>query len=137
MAILVGHCQFCGAEINIQVGQSVQGQRLVWHRSYYCQKCGGRLEVDGRGDAPDDVRSALIAQEGEWCIRLESTEADLPLALKSLRQLFGLSLVEIGQLRKKIPGIVFIGTRAEANRLSNLLLNAGLIASVAPSSAKL
>lgn len=132
MAVIVGRCHSCGSEIDVQVGQSVQGDGLVWYRSYACGKCGNKLEEDGKGQAPADIRNASILQEGEWSVTLQIPGTEVSVTLKLLRQILGLSLVEVGQLRNKIPGVVFVGTTVEANRLAKLLTKEGLLASIAP-----
>jgi hypothetical protein len=131
MAIVRERCRSCGLEIDVTVGQAVHDRELVWHKGYSCPLCGSRTEEDGRGPAPDDLRCAVLHQEGRWALELTVAGTRATIALKLLRQALNLSLGEIGESRKRLPGVVVTGTRAEMDRLLAILSAEGLQASVA------
>src|SRR5260370_14190871 len=106
MAILRARCRSCGSEIDVTVGQAVYDSELVWHRGYSCPYCGSRTEEDGRGAAPDEVRYAVLQQEGEWALEVAEIGTGATLALKLLRRALNLSLGGIGELGKRIPGTI-------------------------------
>lgn len=121
MAIVRERCQFCSSEIDVSVGQSVYDGKLVWHKGYSCPICGGKAEEDGRGSAPYDIRSAILQRDGEWALRMDDAGSGITTGLKLLRQALNLSLREIAVLRKRLPGDVVTGTRAEMERLKAIL----------------
>jgi hypothetical protein len=121
MAIVRGRCRSCGSEIDVTVGQAVYDGGLVWHKGYSCPYCGDKTEEDGRGPAPEEVRCAVLQQEGEWALVLAEAGTRATTALKLLRQALNLSLGEVGELRRHLPGTVVTGTRAEMERLVAIL----------------
>ena len=131
MAVLREQCRSCRSEVDVTVGQAVCDHELVWHKGYTCPNCGGSTEEDGRGPTPDEVRCAIIQQEGEWALELAETGILVTMALKMLRQALNLSLSEVGELRTRLPGVVVTGTRTEVDRLLAILSSKGLKTSVA------
>jgi hypothetical protein len=130
VAVIRERCRTCTAETDVVVGQAIYDGELVWHRGYRCTYCGVQIEEDGRGSAPDDVRRAILQQEGEWALTLEEPGRRATTALKLLRQALSLSLGEVEELRKLIPGTVVSGTKTEMERLSAILSTDGLQAAV-------
>jgi ribosomal protein L7/L12 len=114
----------------MSVGQSVFDKELVWHLSYSCPDCGETIELDDTGAIPDFMREEILAKEGNWnLIVLEKAER-ATVATKLLREAMSLSLAEAMKLKKKMPGSVFIGTKAETDRLRQRLAAVGLKASI-------
>jgi ribosomal protein L7/L12 len=114
----------------MSVGQSVFDKELVWHLSYSCPYCGETIELDDTGAIPDFMREEILAKEGNWnLIVLEKAER-ATVATKLLREAMSLSLAEAMKLKKKMPGSVFIGTKAETDRLRQRLAAVGLKASI-------
>jgi hypothetical protein len=89
-----------------------------------------REETGGRWARPDEVRIAVLQQEGEWALVLAEPGTRATIALKLLRQALNLSLGEVGELRKRLPGTVVTGTRAEMERLLGILSAEGFHVSV-------
>jgi hypothetical protein len=52
MAVMAGFCQDCGEAVTITMGENVFNQRLVWHSSYHCEKCGTAIVADGMDELP-------------------------------------------------------------------------------------
>ncbi len=129
-------CQSCERQITASVGQETIDGRILWYESYSCPYCGYRLEVDGKDDTPDDIREAILAEEGEWALDVLETGPQAILALKVLRDALGLSLNEAKEVKDKMPGIVAVGTQAEMERLRYLLSFRKLQSSVAKVSRK-
>src|SRR6185295_19298205 len=114
-------CPDCGQKVFWNFGQTILGERLGWHASLYCDHCGYALEQDDVGPLPQDLRRIVLAEQGQWALLVEGTNDQTPLFLKSLREALSLSLPQVAQLRKLIPGIVLSGTRAEMERLHIIL----------------
>jgi DNA-directed RNA polymerase subunit RPC12/RpoP len=130
MAKLEVRCDHCGKDILMDVNQTMAyGDQLVWNGSYLCSYCGSQIEVDGGEDIPEDVRNAILAQQGEWALNVTETSRIVPI-LKVLREALHLSLGMIAQCKERMPGIVATGTRAEMERLHLLLLAEHLESSV-------
>jgi len=126
MIVIKRSCQSCGKPLNVTVGQEMIDGRIVWYESYDCPYCGSRTEVDGKDDTPDEIRNALLAEEGEWGLNISENGPQAIQAIKTLREALGLSLSEAQAAKKKIPGIVATGTRAEMERLRYLLSSSNI-----------
>ncbi len=130
MVLIYGVCGNCSKDIQMSVGQSVFDKELVWHLSYSCPDCGETIELDDTGAIPDFMREEILAKEGNWnLIVLEKAER-ATVATKLLREAMSLSLAEAMKLKKKMPGSVFIGTKAETDRLRQRLAAVGFKASI-------
>lgn len=124
MTVMESHCSRCGSSVEVAVGERVFNGNIVWFRSYQCQACGNQVEEDGRGTPPGEIRESLLEQDGEWSLVLAGS--DDPAVLKALRQSLHLSITEAADLRKRLPGALFRGTKAEVERLVSLLRNEGV-----------
>jgi len=72
MASVTRNCERCGAPIAANVGQAVVRRTLVWHMSYKCAHCGAEVEADDTGLPPEDIRNAILANEGRYGVELPS-----------------------------------------------------------------
>lgn len=124
MVIVEGSCSRCGSPVQVAVGERVVRDNMVWYRSYQCQVCGNRIEEDGRGTPPEEIRNAVLKQEGEWSLVVEGSGG--PAVLKALRHVLQLSVTDTAELRKRLPGEIVRGTRAEVERLVLLLDREGV-----------
>ena len=75
---------------------------------------------------PNELREAILAKEGTWDFTVLEKEERATLAVKILRATMSLSLAEAMKLKKKMPGCVCSGTKAEVDRLKQLLDAEGL-----------
>lgn len=133
MALIIKPCWDCKKEIKMYVGQHIFGVdlRLVWHRAYSCSNCGNQIEEDGYDLPPDEIREAILAQEGTWSLNIRDTDSYCAnVVIKILREALKLSLFDAIKLKKKIPGKVIEGTKVEVNRLKQLLAKHGFQSSV-------
>jgi hypothetical protein len=64
MAIVRERCSSCGLEIDVTVGQAVDGGQLVWYKAYACPYCGRRQEEDGRGPTKLELLSSSRKASG-------------------------------------------------------------------------
>lgn len=104
-------CDRCGRPATQAFGEGGRG----WYESFDCPSCGEAYEADGGSPTPDEFRRAIIAEEGEWAI--EATTSLSPALLRSLRQVFSLSLAEAQELKRRMPGELRRGTRYEMEKL--------------------
>lgn len=130
MASIQAICQNCGAAVDMQVGQVLFGGQLEWHETYTCARCGTAIMVDGIGIAPEEVRQAILREEGTWELVVPETGRRALLVLKALRTVFSLSVADAGRLREHLPGAVSSGTHTEMLWLQGLLQDEGLTADV-------
>jgi DNA-directed RNA polymerase subunit RPC12/RpoP len=121
MANIYRPCISCGREIEMNVAQSVYDQKLFWHISYACPYCGHQIEIDEDGIPPKDIRDPIIAAYGQYKLIVQEINSKRIIAMKVLRSALNLSLDEAMKLKKKIPGTVIIGTKAEVYRLQQIL----------------
>jgi hypothetical protein len=114
-------CLDCGGRMDISVGEKLVRGRILWHCSWHCRSCGSRIEEDGGEPVPEEVRRMILQSNGAWELRITEQPHNLPAVLKRLRETLRLSLLETARLKTRIPGTVFTGTRAEAERLREAL----------------
>ena len=125
-------CMDCQQTIDVYVGQSVYDRKLVWHQSYRCPNCGMAIEEDDIGSPPDELRQLILEQEGSWCLQIAEIGDSAIIAAKILRKLMNLSLPDIANVKKKIPGEVTIGTQVEMEWLVKNLRAEGIQAFILP-----
>lgn len=125
--MITSKCDECGADTEAHVGQRHQSDRLTWSLSIDCQTCGARVEGDGV-DAPDDVRAAILTQEGRWALDVEIGDgSDKWKVAAALRSILGLTMAQTSTLKALLPGQVATGTRAEMERCRLLLAEKGVV----------
>ncbi|MBD1827172.1 hypothetical protein NDI47_25930 [Microcoleus vaginatus GB1-A2] len=114
----------------MSVGQSVFDKKVVWHLSYSCPYCGEAIALDNTDAIPNEMKKEILAKEETWNLIVLEKEQRATVVTKILRQAMELSLAEAMNLKKKMPGSVFVGTKAETDRLRHLLAAEGLKASI-------
>lgn len=131
MAILKQTCSGCGADIEAHVGQSTGLWRLRFWISTDCPRCGAVTEADG-DEAPEDVRRAILAEEGLWALHVEVGEKSMERTKIAvvLRKELGLSLPETAELKARLPGEVARGTPVEMADLRLRLAEHGVTSRV-------
>ena len=111
MAEIESNCTRCGGILKVFFGDRCIGGKLVWYESHRCDECGSAMEVDGEDELPDELRSIVLNQHGEWClIVLEGKKSSIGKVLRSAK---ALDMKEVSQLLASFPGVLFSGTRAE------------------------
>ena len=125
-------CMNCQTKIDVYLGQSIDDRKIVWHQSYRCHHCGMAMEEDNLGSIPDELRQLVLEQDGSWCLQIPEIGAWAIIAAKILRKLMNLSLPEITNLKKKIPGEVTLGTHVEMKWLVANLRAEGIQAFILP-----
>lgn len=108
-------CPNCNSDIISYFGQSLRPNgKLTWYQSYHCEKCSDSVEIDDLGIPPNEVRQKILSVEGEWNLIVESVDKKKKMRTSQLlRNLFNYSMLEMKDLLKNIPGIVFHGTKTE------------------------
>jgi hypothetical protein len=132
MATIEGICGACSSAIKIRASHVFQNERLVWWRAYHCSACGNQIEEDGHGDPPDDIKLAILQQDGEWGLMIDPQQVDrrMIVFIKIMRQTLKLSLRAAADLSNRLPGPLVIGTRAEMDQFVHLLKAGEITASV-------
>ena len=129
MATVPHTCGSCRRESVAGVGQHA-GASLRWWLAFRCSACGSMLEADGDEDAPEDVRQAILAEQGLWALHVEAEGSEKVRAVVALRQVLGLSMAEAGAFKGSLPGRVATGTKAEMEYRRHLLAARGVKAKV-------
>jgi hypothetical protein len=106
----------------IRVGENVVDTNLRWHASW--QEDGVPVEEDGIGFPPEQLRQRLIKESGEWETVVTSVP-DKAKAAHALRRSLNLSLAEITERLRAMPGPVFRGTQVEAQWIAGHLRDVG------------
>ncbi len=120
-------CGSCGRESVAGVGQSTLGG-LRWWLAFRCSACGSMLEADGGEDAPEDIRQAIIAEQGLWALFVEAEGSGKVRVVAALREVLELTMAEAAALKGRLPGRVATGTRAEMEHRRQLLAGRGVTA---------
>lgn len=116
-------CQ-CGKLIQASAGQGFRNNVLYWFLSYRCEHCGRNLEEDGGDDIHDEIRNAIIAQDGEWNLFVKDNEKKTIIkALLTIKEHMRLSINEISEMKKRHPTAILKGTKIEMQRLQSILQN--------------
>ena len=86
-----------------------------------CPYRGDGYEADGRESSPEEIRDAIISEQGEWELVVSEPTAPKTCIAKSLRKKLKLSLAEAAALVHKMPGPLATGTSAEIHWLAHVL----------------
>lgn len=125
MTAIQGSCGTCKQPIVLNVGEGIDGSKLVWHSSYVCAQCGADVVMDDDGLPPIEIREKLATANGYW----ETIVEEVPEPLKAvlvLIEALGLNRVDALRLSKSLPGRVAIGTQTECEWLRQHLSHHGL-----------
>lgn len=125
MPTLIRPCTQCGGTLTVEVGELLQGPDLRWYASYRCGQCHAAVEEDGVAPTPDWIRSAVLAEEGEWDLIATSPSWATAQALMALRAILGIHLSECQALLRS-SGLIAKGTKTEVQRLERMLQERGV-----------
>lgn len=111
-------------EIESTSGQSIIDGTLRWHRSGVATN-GSPFEEDGLGLPPDDVRCQLIERDGEWEVLVDDS-VNKAAVVRVLRETMKVDMVAAAKLLKNLPGVVYTGTKTEAEWICAKLIERGV-----------
>lgn len=103
MARFEHRCSKCGGTAQTVVGDRCLYGELRWGGRTECAACGSVTEFDGFGEVPDDYKKAIVEQDGEWHLSIES-EHNRVAALKVIRELIDVPLAEAKEKLNNIRG---------------------------------
>ncbi|MFI6733694.1 hypothetical protein ACIBI9_12260 [Nonomuraea sp. NPDC050451] len=125
-----GRCE--GTQVR-QVNQFIDRGQLWWDAEVYCESCGAYLcEHAGPGRAPEDVRSALLAEHGPSRLCVVGPRPSLVSVLKVLREVSEVSLPRARELADELTDTGLVGTLVEMEFLKIQLRSRGVAAEVRP-----
>ncbi|MCA1294968.1 hypothetical protein LBW89_18300 [Paenibacillus sp. alder61] len=114
MAVMKVRCARCGENVVLQVKQYIVNNAIAWSEAYSCVNCGNEVVSDDWGDqTPNEVRKAILEQEGEWELVILKHGENKSRFLRKLRDALSLTLQKVSDLCKKIPGTLIAGTFQE------------------------
>ncbi|GAA2316719.1 hypothetical protein GCM10010149_81050 [Nonomuraea roseoviolacea subsp. roseoviolacea] len=130
-AKIPSRCDRCGGSSVRQVNQFINCGQLWWDAEFSCAFCGdGGCEHAGPGQAPEDVRSALLAEHGPSRLCVVGPVASLVSVMQVLREVAKVSLPRARELADELTDTGLVGTLAEMEFLRNRLRSRGVIAEV-------
>ncbi|MDM4019482.1 hypothetical protein [Roseiconus lacunae] len=88
------------------------------------------MEADGSGFPPDSIRQHLLDTGGRWALHVDTSGPERVKACKILHCDLNTTLEEVKRMKDRMPGIVYTGTRAEAEWMRHRLEDFGFSASV-------
>lgn len=109
-----------------RIGQTIVSARLRWYRSISCPNCG-RIEEDGAGFPPEELRVPLLKDGGYWDVLTKSSNR--PAVMRALKKSLGLSNEELSEQLRRFP-VVFGGTKTEAEWIMTQLRASDIESSV-------
>ena len=112
-------CHRCGQPAQLSFGEHRARDCLQHWVASRCLACGAQFESDGTGPLPEDLRKLELGRQGAWAVRVERPTTSAHWT--ALRRELQLSLPELAELKGSLPGLVFTGTFAEAQRLQTAL----------------
>lgn len=123
MAFIIKPCSNCKKSIKMYVGQYFNDENspVNWYISYSCPFCETEIEQDESGILPDEIKKAILAQEGTWILDVQEKERRAIIALKLIKKALNLSLDDAMKIKKSIPGEVIEGTKIEIKRIKQIL----------------
>jgi hypothetical protein len=105
------------------VGQSFASGRLQWFRSSV-DADGNLIEADGGGFPPAHIRQQILQAEGEWeVVVVPGNSTKVALILRGILQLSPQKALECA---RNNSGVVYSGTKVEAEWISMKLRKAGV-----------
>lgn len=112
----------CGNIFRVNAGDSVQDGLYIWYASYFCDKCGQRMEVDGYDidSISHDVRELIMEKEGEWGLTSSANKIKINYLMKRVLQCENVNYSH---------GFIFIGTRNQVKWIKEKLMERGLMES--------
>jgi len=116
MPVIKKKCPDCEGESEFWFGDRAFDGRLSWASSEYCKSCHYSVEADDEGMLPDNLRDIELRQKGTWAVIFENYELNIAKTLKLIRDCLGLTVSDLKNIKNSLPGPIFPGTRAEAER---------------------
>lgn len=123
---VAGRCSTCTKECDQWVVQLIRANRLRWESEYSCDSCGTILHDGDWGAAPESIRTALIAEHGEYLLSLKDDNPSPGRVLKAFRDAFDISLSEAKSASDSVRSTGFHGTRVEVELVKRLLAVAAI-----------
>jgi hypothetical protein len=121
-------CDQCATPTTASAGQSIQGDRLEWSWSVCCPGCGCTVEICGRDEIPDQIRTAIIARDG--LARLWADPLADRLRRVDILAVFrrgGMTLGEAVAAYAQLTGDGITGLPVELQLLANRLTHVGAV----------
>ncbi|SEO88718.1 hypothetical protein [Actinacidiphila rubida] len=106
-------CHDCGGELTRDVGQFTERGQVRWGIEGQCQNCPNAWCEQGSGATPEEIREALLAQQGPARLRLAGPEPSMVPVLRALRELHGLSLAQARAMAHELRTTGLTGTLVE------------------------
>ena len=120
-------CFECKNIVTANVSDTIHNNLYRWHLSYKCKICDNAIEFDDIGELPDEIKRAIIEQEGLWGAILSNRKELKKLSFYSrkdsqiMSEIADLELTEAG-----VTDMFFKGTKNEVMWLISKLSKKGI-----------
>lgn len=122
-------CPDCAASQEILHALALVSDGIHASSSFRCTRCGSTFEADDRG-VPPDLRPLFLAGNGHWELRVLDAGPRKVELLRKARELLKLDLAAVGELARRLPGVIADGTRVEMEFLQRELGSSGAVLEV-------
>jgi hypothetical protein len=85
-------------------------------------------------ETPSDWRDLELQLDGAWSVQISDEAFNVPVVLKVVRAVEGMSLAQVSAIKRSLPGPFLLGTKAEMERVCYLLGTEGISAKVVENS---
>ncbi|WP_052509518.1 hypothetical protein [Kitasatospora griseola] len=125
----------CGAEARQDAGQWLRDGTIGWDSEFSCRACGASMCLGfGADGTPPWVRDPLIARHGTARLRLTDPAAGRVAVLKTLREVWDLTLPQARKMAAQLADPGLSGTLPEVAWLRERLDVRGVSAEITPDS---
>jgi hypothetical protein len=107
-------------------GQAIVHGVLRWDVEVECTECGRLLHTGGPGEAPEELRQALLTEHGAATLRVTSEPLGTVNSLKAARDTFDVPLSDVRAVLEQLRSNGLTGTFIEMKFLAIKLEAAGM-----------
>lgn len=100
----------------------------------WCSHCGVVIEADDFGLPPNEIRAEIIELTGRWGLQIMVESSKRLEACKILHAVLNTTMIEVTQMKDRMPGVVYTGTQKEMEWLRCRLMQFGITSKVAQQS---
>jgi hypothetical protein len=101
----------------------------MWSATLKCLTHSHEIEIDGFGLPPPDLRASILKDEGVYEL-VFNEDSNRVGTLRKIQIILSLSIKNMEQIRSRLPGAMFFGTRHEMEWLAASLTSQGVPAAV-------
>ena len=107
-------CSECKNIVTANVADNIYDNSYRWHLSYECKNCDNAVEFDEIGELPNEIKRAIVEQDGSWGAILSNRKElkKLSFHLRKYSQ-FMSEMVDLELTEAGVTDMFFRGTKNE------------------------